>query len=63
VLGLAGAYLAATALSTMFFGVRPVDPVVYGSVTGILAAVAFAANLIPALRASRMSPMRSLRDE
>jgi len=61
-LGLAGAYLVARTLSAMFFGVRPVDAVVYLSVTGILVAVALAANLIPAFRASRMNPMRSLRD-
>jgi predicted permease len=62
VLGLAGAYAAALGLSTMFFGVGALDPLVYGSVTALLLLVAVLANLVPALRASRTNPMHSLRD-
>jgi predicted permease len=62
VLGLAGAYAAALGLSAMFFGVKALDPLVYGSVTALLLLVAVLANLVPALRASRTNPMHSLRD-
>jgi putative ABC transport system permease protein len=62
VLGLAGAYAAALGLSTMFFGVGALDPLVYGSVTALLLLVAVLANLVPAFRASRTNPMHSLRD-
>jgi len=62
VLGLAGAYAAARGLSSMFFGVRALDPLVYGSVTALLLGVAVVANFIPALRAARTNPMKSLRD-
>jgi len=62
VIGLAGAYAAARGLSAMFFGVDALDPLVYSAVTLLLVGVAVVANLVPAHRASRTNPMRSLRD-
>jgi predicted permease len=62
VIGLAGAYVAARGLSALFFGVGALDPLVYGGVTVILVGVAVLANLVPARRASRTQPMRSLRE-
>jgi ABC-type antimicrobial peptide transport system permease subunit len=61
-IGVAGAYAAARGLSAMFFGVDALDPLVYSAVTLLLVGVAVVANLVPAHRASRTNPMRSLRD-
>jgi ABC-type lipoprotein release transport system permease subunit len=43
-------------MQSMLFGVAPMSPMVIGIVTLVLAAVAFVATGIPALRASRISP-------
>ncbi len=44
-------------------GVKPLDPVTYGSVAGLLALVALAACYLPVRRAMRVDPMVSLRYE
>ena len=44
-------------------GVKPVDPVTYGSVAGLLALVALAACYLPARRAMRVDAMVSPRYE
>jgi putative ABC transport system permease protein len=43
--------------------VSPLDPLTFGGVTMLLAAVALGASYVPALRASRIEPVRALRDE
>lgn len=50
-------------LSGMLYGVSPSDPITLGAVLGIVVAVGSLAALIPAARASRIEPMRVLRDE
>jgi len=50
-------------LGGMLFEVQPVDPVTFAVTPAVLAAVALAANLIPARRASRIDPMVALRHE
>jgi predicted permease len=62
-LGLGLAFLAASALDSLLFGVDPHDPATYAGVTLILALVAAAASLAPALRASRVDPVETLRRE
>jgi predicted permease len=62
-LGLAGAWLAAQALTTMLYGVRPSDPLTFAIVPAVLAATALAASYLPARRASRVDPMVALRVE
>jgi ABC-type antimicrobial peptide transport system permease subunit len=57
----AGASVAATrVLRGLLFQVDALDPVTYVACAAVLAAVAMAATLIPARRASRVQPASSL---
>jgi putative ABC transport system permease protein len=47
----------------MLFGVRTTDPVTYIAVGVLLAAIAFVACQVPAARAARINPLRTLRAE
>jgi predicted permease len=61
-----GALLAALVgrvFSALLYGVSPLDPLAYGLAAAILIAVSVAANLVPALAAARVDPMRALRSE
>jgi predicted permease len=62
-LGVAGALATSRLVSAMLFGVSAADPLTYGAVVMILAAVAFIACYIPALRAARVDPISALRAE
>jgi putative ABC transport system permease protein len=62
-LGLAGAALVARAASTLLFGVQPLDSASYGFAAVLLAGVALAAGAVPALRAARVDPSVTLREE
>jgi putative ABC transport system permease protein len=65
--GLAAGLVAAVALTqlmeSLLFEVRPTDPSTFACVTLILAFAAFAATYVPALRATRVNPIQSLRCE
>ena len=61
--GLALALYASRAASTFLVDVSPLDPLTFGAVTALLAAVALAATYLPARRASRIEPVAALRDE
>ncbi len=63
VLGLAGALALGRALSSLVFEVKPSDPVTLATVTVLLSLVALAATLVPALRATRVTPLVALRRE
>ena len=59
-----GLALAATRLLRSFlFGTSPTDTLTFAAVATLLVAVAAAASLIPALRASRVDPLIALRDD
>ena len=62
-IGLAGALALGRVVSTLIYGVSASDPATYLAVSGLLAAVAFVASVIPALRAAKVDPMTALRDE
>ena len=59
-IGLPAALAATRLVETMLFGVTPHDGVTIAVSVGLLAAVAVAAGLIPAMRAARIEPMRAL---
>lgn len=62
-LGLAGSLALTRILQSQLFGVSAHDPVVFLANAGLLFAVAAAACIIPALRATKVDPMIALRAE
>jgi len=59
-----GAALALTHLiSSLLYGVKNWDPLVFASVPLVLSAVALAAVWLPAMRAARLNPVEALRTE
>ena len=60
VVGLGGALALTRVLESMLFGVGVHDPGVFAAVPLLLAAVAAAAMLIPAVRATRVDPVKTL---
>jgi len=63
VLGVTGALMLARYMEKLLFGVTPADPMTFVGVAGLLAAMAAAAAYIPARRATRLDPVRVLRQE
>jgi predicted permease len=60
-LGALGAAAVARLLESLLYGVSAIDPLAYGGAALVLVLVALAANLAPALGASRVAPVRALR--
>jgi predicted permease len=63
VIGLIGAVLLSSSMTTLLFNVKPTDPAVYAAVSLVLIAVALLASYLPARRASKIDPLIALRDE
>jgi len=63
VAGLGVAFFALRLIRSMLWGVSPADPLTFAAVATFLLAVAFIANLIPALRVTRVDPLTAMRDE
>jgi predicted permease len=62
-IGLAGALALGRVVSKLIYGVSAADPATFAAVSALLAAVALAASIIPAYRATRVEPVKTLREE
>ena len=62
-IGLAAALALTRLLESQLYGVTASDPATFLMVAGVLAATALLANLIPAIRATRLDPAVVLREE
>jgi ABC-type antimicrobial peptide transport system permease subunit len=60
-IGLAAALALGTTARSLLYGLEGYDPLVVGLSVVLLTLVAFAAGLLPAMRASRINPVRALR--
>jgi len=63
VFGIAGGVVAARALSSFLFNVRPSDPATLAGVSAVVIGTAIAACVIPGRRAAGEDPTRALRSE
>jgi putative ABC transport system permease protein len=63
VLGIAIALALTRLMGELLYGVSPSDPVVFGSVVGIIALVGLAACWLPARRAAKLDPLKALRHD
>lgn len=61
--GIGAASVLSRVLESLLFGVRARDPVVFLTVPVVLMAVALLAVWLPAIQASRLNPIDSLRDQ
>ncbi|MGC2112382.1 MAG: ABC transporter permease [Candidatus Korobacteraceae bacterium] len=61
--GLIGALALGRVLSSVIFGVSARDLATFATVSVMLTAVGFLASVLPAWRATRVDPMKTLRDE
>jgi putative ABC transport system permease protein len=61
--GLAAALVLTRLMEALLFEVRPNDPATLVGVAVLIAAVAAAASIVPAFRATRVDPIAALRDE
>jgi putative ABC transport system permease protein len=59
--GLALSFASTRLLASMLYGVGPVDPTTFATVTAVLLVAALFASYLPARRATRVSPATALR--
>jgi ABC-type antimicrobial peptide transport system permease subunit len=62
-LGLVAAFTASRLIRSLLYEVDPADPLIYAIVIGLLGVAALIACWLPALRASRVDPIITLRTE
>jgi putative ABC transport system permease protein len=62
-IGLAGALALGRVMASLIYGVKATDPITFAAVSMLLAAVTLFASMIPAWRATRVDPIKALRDE
>jgi putative ABC transport system permease protein len=63
VIGLAAAYAGGRVVASYLYAMRAADPIVLITAAAIVALVTIAATMIPAVRGSRVDPVRALRAE
>ena len=61
--GLAAAVAIRRVVASLLFGVSPGDPLTFAAVSGLLLMVALVASALPAYWATRVDPIRALRDD
>jgi putative ABC transport system permease protein len=59
--GLLGAFALTRLMERLLYNVRPTDPTTFAAVAAVLLLIALAASLLPARRATRVSPITALR--
>ena len=62
-IGLVGAIILTRVLSTLLYSVSPTDPPTFVGVGLLLCLVALLASYLPALKATKVDPIRALRDQ
>ena len=60
-IGTAGAVAVTRYMTTLLFGVKPIDVVTFVAVAAVLALVVLVACLVPARRAAKIDPLEALR--
>ncbi len=63
VLGLAAAFALSRVVTSLIYGVRATDPLTFTGVALLLIAVGLVATILPAYRATRVEPVKTLREE
>jgi ABC-type antimicrobial peptide transport system permease subunit len=63
VVGLVAAMALGRLMSSLLFGVSPLDPTAYVAAIGVTIAAAALASYVPARRAAAIDPMETLRAE
>jgi ABC-type antimicrobial peptide transport system permease subunit len=63
VLGVAVAVVASGTLATFLYGVSRLDPLTYAAVAALLAVGSLVACAVPAVRAGRVDPVKTLKAE
>jgi putative ABC transport system permease protein len=62
-IGLGGSAWITQSISSLLYGVKPLDPLTFAAAPAILAIVALTASVVPAMRATRVDPVVALRQE
>jgi ABC-type antimicrobial peptide transport system permease subunit len=62
-LGLAAAFALSRVVTSLIYGVRATDPLTFAGVALLLIAVGLLATVLPAYRATRVEPVKTLREE
>jgi putative ABC transport system permease protein len=62
-IGLTAAVALSRFMASLVFGVPPTDPLTFTVVALLLVVVGIVANTLPAYRATRVEPVRTLREE
>ena len=62
-IGLPAAWFSSKLVAALLYGIPPNDPLSIGAAVMVLGAIAMVAGYVPAVRASRLDPLRALRYE